>query len=162
MSVTQSAVTWTRGGSSPQFNRVTFEDSADNVNYAFLGNATAAGSNWTLTGLNLTIGENFFIRARGHYSTGLQNGSGSITESMRNAFIVLPPTPQPLLNIRRSANAEVVLSWATNSSGFTLESTTNLNTNVWSVVSPAPTVSGTNNVVTNTTGGSARFYRLRQ
>ena len=66
------------------------------------------------------------------------------------------------MNILRSANTNVVLSWATNSTGFTLESKTNLNTNVWSVVSPAPAVSGTNNVVTNATGGSARFYRLRQ
>ena len=33
LAVTQTTVTWTRGGSSPQFTRVTFEYSADNVNY---------------------------------------------------------------------------------------------------------------------------------
>jgi uncharacterized delta-60 repeat protein len=70
--------------------------------------------------------------------------------------------PQPRLSIQRSGNTNIVLSWGTNFTGFTLESNTNLNTNVWSTVSPAPLVSGTNNVVTNNSMGSARFYRLRQ
>ena len=53
LAVTQTTITWTRGGSSPQFARVTFESSTDNVNYSALGNGTSIGSNWTLTGLNL-------------------------------------------------------------------------------------------------------------
>ena len=40
LSVTQTTITWTRGGSSPPFTRVTFEFSNDNVNYAPLGNGT--------------------------------------------------------------------------------------------------------------------------
>ena len=36
LAVTQTTVTWTRGGSSPQFTRVTFEYSTDNVNYNLL------------------------------------------------------------------------------------------------------------------------------
>ena len=159
LAVSQTTVTWTRGGSSPQFTRVTFESSTNNVNYTPLGNATAAGSNWTLTGLNLSTGQNLYIRAHGHYRSGYLNGSESITESVRNVFL---PPPAPLLNIQRSASTNVVLSWATNSTVFTLEASTNLNTNVWSVVSPAPAVSGTNNVVTNAASGPARFYRLRQ
>ena len=87
LAVTQSTVTWTRGGSSPQFARVTFESSTDNVNYTPLGNGTAAGSNWTLTGLSLPTGQNIYIRARGYYRSGYFNGSESITESVRNAFI---------------------------------------------------------------------------
>ena len=88
LAVTQTTITWTRGGSSPQFTRVTFEYSTDNVNYTPLGNGTAAGSNWTLTGLNLPTGQNFYIRARGYYRSGYDNGSESITESVRNAFLV--------------------------------------------------------------------------
>src|SRR6202011_5531384 len=87
LAATQTTVTWTRGGSSPQFARVTFDSSTDNVNYTPLGNGTAAGSNWTLTGLNLPTGQNFYIRARGYYRSGFQNGSESITESVRNAFL---------------------------------------------------------------------------
>ncbi len=91
LAVTQTTVTWTRGGSSPQFTRVTFEYSYDNVNYFPLGNGTAAGSNWALTGLTLSTGQTFYIRARGYYRSGYLNGSESITESVRYVFII-PPT----------------------------------------------------------------------
>ena len=87
LAVTQTTGTWTRGGSSPQLARVTFEDSTDNVNYNFLGNGTAAGSNWTLTGLNFSTVQNLYIRARGYYRSGRFNGSESITESVRNVFL---------------------------------------------------------------------------
>jgi len=70
--------------------------------------------------------------------------------------------PSPILEIQSAATTSVVLSWATNFTGFTLEANTDLDTTAWSVVSPAPVVSGTNNVVTNTAGGSSRFYRLRR
>ena len=55
------------------------------MNYTPLGNGTAAGSNWTLTGLSLPTGQNIYIRARGYYRSGFANGSGSIVESVRNA-----------------------------------------------------------------------------
>jgi uncharacterized delta-60 repeat protein len=93
LAVTQSSVTWTRGGAAPALNRVTFEISTDEVSYTPLGDGTPAGSNWTLTGLNLPSGQNVYIRARGYYSGGLRNASQSITESVRNAFITLPPPP---------------------------------------------------------------------
>jgi hypothetical protein len=87
LAVTQTSITWTRGGSSAQFTRASFEYSTDNVNYTPLGDGTTAGSNWTLTGLNLPTGQNFYVRARGHYGSGSDNGSESITESVRNAFL---------------------------------------------------------------------------
>ncbi len=90
LAVTLSTLTWTRDGSSPQFNRVTFESSTDNVNYNPLGSGTLVGSNWTLTGLNLPTNQNIYIRARGYYRTGYLNGSESIQESVRNAFIAGP------------------------------------------------------------------------
>ena len=108
LAVTQTTVTWTRGGSSPQLTRVTFESSTDNVAYTPLGNGTAAGSNWTLAGLNLPTGQNIYIRARGYYSGGLHNASESMTESVRNAFIInisgtisycSNPVPGPVPNV---------------------------------------------------------------
>ena len=66
LSATKTTVTWTRGGSSPEFARVTFEFSNDNVNYTALGDGTPAGRDWVLSGLNLPIEENFYIRARGY------------------------------------------------------------------------------------------------
>ena len=98
LGVTQTTITWTRGGSSPQFRRVTFESSTDNVNYAPLGNGApqSGGSNWTLTGLNLPTLQNIYIRARGYYHMGQENGSESLAESVRNAFISGPsPSPTP-------------------------------------------------------------------
>jgi hypothetical protein len=123
----------------------------------------AIGGNWTRTGLNLSTGQNIYIRARGYHRSGYLSGSESITESVRNVFLTpFGATPQPLLSIQRNTATNVVLTWPTNSTGFTLEANTNLNTNVWSTVSPAPSVRGTNNVVTNDVSVTARFYRLRK
>jgi uncharacterized delta-60 repeat protein len=98
LAVTQNTITWALGGSSPQFTRVSFESSPDNVNYIPLGNGTAAGSSWTLTGLSLSTGQNLYIRAHGYYRSGIDNGSESIAESVRNAFLAdlnATPTPTP-------------------------------------------------------------------
>jgi uncharacterized delta-60 repeat protein len=100
LAVMPTAVIWTLGGAAPQFMRAAFEYSTDNVNYAPLGNATAAGNEWILTGLNFPTGQNFYVRARGYYRTGCRAGSESIMESVRNAFIPAPsgspaPTPTP-------------------------------------------------------------------
>jgi autotransporter-associated beta strand protein len=73
----------------------------------------------------------------------------------------LAATRRPVLNISRGPITNVVLAWETNFTGFTLESNANLNTTVWTAVSPAPAVSGTNNVVTNTVNGTQNYYRLR-
>ncbi|MDP9098952.1 MAG: hypothetical protein M3N48_08155, partial [Verrucomicrobiota bacterium] len=85
---TRRTITWTRSGSSPLLTRVTFERSTDNANYTFLGNATGTGSTWALTGLNLPLGQNSYIRARGFYRSGTSSGSESITESVRNVFLI--------------------------------------------------------------------------
>jgi hypothetical protein len=95
LAATQTTITWTRGGSSPQFARVTFESSTDNVNYSFLGEGTAFGSNWMVTGLSLPAGQNIYLRARGHYRSGWQNGSESIAESVQNIFLL----GVPLVNV---------------------------------------------------------------
>lgn len=83
-----TSVTWSRSGSSPHLTRVTFEYSTDDVNYTPLGNGMAAGSTWTLTGVNLPNGQNFYIRARGYHRSGISSSSESITESVRNAFLI--------------------------------------------------------------------------
>jgi uncharacterized delta-60 repeat protein len=91
LTVTQSAITWTRGGSSPLLMRTTFESSPDNVNFTFVGNGTASGPDWVLTGLNLPAEQSLVIRARGFYRTGQNNGSESALGSRRNKVISLLP-----------------------------------------------------------------------
>jgi uncharacterized delta-60 repeat protein len=114
LSATQTSVTWTRGGSSPQLARVTFEYSADNANYTLLGSGTAAGSHWGLTGLNLPLAQNIYIRARGYHRSGLSNASESITESARNAFIATAdPTPTPTPTATPTATPGLVANVST-------------------------------------------------
>jgi uncharacterized delta-60 repeat protein len=90
-----SSIRWTRSGSSPELSRATFELSTDGITYTMLGQASriAGTSNWRMTGLNLPAeGLYFYARARGYYSTGWHNGSGSMIQS--TGTIVLPfPVP---------------------------------------------------------------------
>ena len=86
LAVTRTSITWTLGGASPQFSRVTFEYSTDNVNYSFLGSGTRSGNIWSLTGLSLSALQNIYVRARGYYPGGYQTGSENIRESIRNAY----------------------------------------------------------------------------
>jgi uncharacterized repeat protein (TIGR03803 family) len=59
------------------------------------------------------------------------------------------------------SGASVILTWATNATGFTLQATTNLVPSaVWSTVSPAPLVVNGQNTVTNPVSGTHKFYRL--
>jgi uncharacterized delta-60 repeat protein len=96
------------------------------------------------------------ILVGGGFTTLSPNGGATVT---RNCIARLEGTP---LNIQFSANRNVVLSWATNFTGFTLEASTNLSMNVWSNVSPSSAVSGMFYVVTNAMSGPMHFYRLRQ
>jgi uncharacterized delta-60 repeat protein len=111
-------VTWTRNGSSPQFTRVIFEVSNDNMNYSLLGEGRASGRNWFLTGRGLRFAprQNCYIRARGFYRTGQYNGSESITESVRNAFIK-PIQGVTATAINLSTRAQVLSCCVENSEG---------------------------------------------
>ncbi len=78
-------ITWSRGGSSPEFDRVAIERSGDGVSYTFLGSAMRVSGGWRLSGLNLPLSHNSYIRARGFYGTGYGNASGSISEKVLEA-----------------------------------------------------------------------------
>jgi len=57
----------------------------------------------------------------------------------------------------------MILTWATNFTGYTLQSATNLDPpEVWNTVSPAPVIINGNNTVTNPVSGTEKFYRLSQ
>jgi uncharacterized repeat protein (TIGR01451 family) len=70
------------------------------------------------------------------------------------------PLP-PSLTVMLVPINNIVLLWPTTASGFTLQSTTNLQgTTLWTSVTNTPVVVGSNYAVTNTTSGNRRFYRL--
>lgn len=89
VNATGTSISWLRAGALPEVASVTFELSTDGSTYSALANPTRVAGGWQLTGQTLPTQQNIFIRARGFYSTGESDGSGSIAESIRNAF--LPP-----------------------------------------------------------------------
>jgi len=79
--------------------------------------------------------------------------------------VVLTQTtgPLPELFVEKSSTNAVRLLWPTNNStGFDLQSNTNLNTTNWINVATAPILIGTNNVVTNSITNTPTFYRLKK
>lgn len=82
-----TTITWLRGGSGPEVERVTFEQSIDASTYSPLGEGVRVMGGWQLSGLNLPKERNLYIRARGYYATGNTNGSSSVVESIRNVFL---------------------------------------------------------------------------
>ena len=68
--------------------------------------------------------------------------------------------PLPVLTIERVSLSSVRLLWSAEDPTFSLQSNTNLATTNWVTVAPPPMILETNNVVTNTITGSAKFYRL--
>lgn len=71
----------------------------------------------------------------------------------------LTPTSGPELTIAPSGS-NIILTWPTNATGFTLESTTNLTAPVWSTVSPGAVVVNGVNTVTNSVSGAQQYFRL--
>jgi uncharacterized repeat protein (TIGR03803 family) len=87
----------------------------------------------------------------GTAATGGQEGLGTV-------FSLLVP-PQLAIS---PAGANVVLSWPTNFTGFTLQSSTDLSSSVWSTNLAAPVVVNGVNTVTNPVSEVQQFFRLIQ
>jgi hypothetical protein len=68
-------------------------------------------------------------------------------------------TPPAALSITRSAG-NLVLSWPTNATGFTLRSKGNLSSGTWQTNSPAPVVDGAVFKVTEPIGTTNKYYQL--
>jgi uncharacterized delta-60 repeat protein len=99
--VTQTTITWMRGGSSPQFTSAFFSYSTDNLNYTPLGAGFTydnSGTNWRWFGSYgpLPADQNIYIQARGYCRGGYFNSSECITDSVRNAFVLSAVRPRNL------------------------------------------------------------------
>jgi hypothetical protein len=74
----------------------------------------------------------------------------------------LTAVPQPVLQAKLSG-LNVILSWPTNSLGYTLQSTTDFTQpNSWTYTPPPPVVSGGFFVVTNPVVTQQKYYRLKK
>jgi hypothetical protein len=67
----------------------------------------------------------------------------------------------PVMNLFRAGN-NVVVTWPTNSTGFTLEYKTNLSAVSWTTNAIAPVVVNGSYMVTNPISTGARYYRLKR
>ena len=89
-------------------------------------------------------------------------GTAQMGGSSGNGTVFSLSLPPPQLTIIPSG-ANVILTWPTNATGLSLQSTTNLlSPAVWTAVSPGPVVVNGQNTVTNPISGTHRLYRLSQ
>jgi uncharacterized repeat protein (TIGR03803 family) len=94
------------------------------------------------------------------YGTTFSGGSSDNGTVFSRSLLVLLPPPQ--LAIVLSGDS-VILTWPTNTAGFTLQFTTNLaSPTVWSTVSPGPVIIGGQKVVFSPTVGGQKYFRLSQ
>ncbi|MEY2427500.1 MAG: hypothetical protein QOJ40_385 [Verrucomicrobiota bacterium] len=88
---------------------------------------------------------------------GTARGGGSSGNGTVFSLSLLPPPQLAILPY----GPNVILTWPTNATGFTLQSTTNLVSPAgWTAVSPKPVVVNGQNAVTNPVSGPQQFYRL--
>jgi len=156
-------VTWMRSGSAPEIEQVTFEQSSDGTNYSPLGRGTRIAGGWKLDGLSLAAGENFYLRARGRASGGLQNSASGLIESVAQ-FCLIPLSHIISFGKLGSGAFQFAFPNPTGAS-YTVLAATNVAspTTNWEVLG-APVPAG-NNVYQFTDPGATnhpqRFYQLR-
>jgi uncharacterized repeat protein (TIGR03803 family) len=90
----------------------------------------------------------------GTAASGGGSGNGTVFS------ISLPRTANPPQLAIIPANANVILTWPTNAVGFVLQSTTNLQSPLWTTNSAPPVVINGQNTVTNPFTGAEQFFRL--
>jgi uncharacterized repeat protein (TIGR03803 family) len=169
-----SLYSFTRGndGWSPQAGLVQGSDgnfygtTPSSAYYRIFGTVFKISTNGALTTLYSFTGGNNGGNAQvamvqgsdgSFYGTTSSGGAGGAGTVFRLTIV-----PQPQLTIIPS-EPYVILTWPTNYSGFTLQSTTNLGSSaVWTTNSSPPVVIGGDNVVINAASGKRQFYRLSQ
>ena len=153
-----SAVTWLRGGTSPEVWRTTFELSRDGSIWTALGAGTRIPGGWQLTGLALPSGST--IRARGFVAGGYFSGSGWFVETN-----LVVPAPVPVMQALRSGMGSESGNFGLGLSGppgllVVVEASTNLTT--WQPIQTNALITG--NVIIFDPESAVlpkRFYRAR-
>ena len=117
--------------------------------YSFTGGTNSDGA---IPGARLILSDNTL------YGTTAKGGSAAAGTVFSISLPVVPPRL-----IITPVGENVVLSWPTNATGFTLQSTTNLISPVgWAAVPSAPVVVNGLNTVTNLITSRQQFFRLSQ
>ncbi len=117
------------------------------------------GSNWTAlgSGMNSTVvalavsGSDLY--AGGYFGTA----GGKVSPYIARASLVTLPTASVIYVV-----GNVVVTWPTNVTGYTLQCTTNIASGSWSNVTSGINIVGANYTFTNKPSGKALFFRLMQ
>lgn len=112
--------------------------------YGDITNSDGAGTSGSMNLLNNTL--------YGNAQSGGSSAAGTIFRFFLPPRLTIIPSEE-----------DILLTWPTNATGFTLQSSTNLGSlAVWSTNSPVPVVVNGQNTVTNPISGSQQFFRLSQ
>ncbi len=126
--------------------------SAPNDHFTIINNDGSDSVIGTFTGLPQN--KKFYIGGE-LFQISYTGGSGN--DVVLNRLVTPPP---PILKIEPVNLSSVRLLWPTNDPVFRLQHSTNLIGTNWFATIPAPTLIGTNHVVTNAVTETRRFYRL--
>jgi hypothetical protein len=117
--------------------------------------ALGSGMNNVVAALAVSGGD---LYAGGYFATA----GGKVSPYIARASLLGVPVSAPTLSIAFSG-ADLIFTWPTNSTGFTLQSTTTLRSPVvWTTNSPGPIVVNGQNTVADPIFGRQKFYRLIQ
>ncbi len=96
-------------------------------------------------------------------NTAQVSASDSYTFTVRSnrALVAVFVPLSPELKIVPVTPGTLMLTWPTNSFGFTLQRNTDLTTTNWLAVTSAPVVAGTNFQVSLTPQGAVEFFHLK-
>jgi hypothetical protein len=122
--------------------------------------ATNAGGNSTDEGFAIAVNPRGIGAIAGLFvSTDAEFSGLHLTNRGQNdAFLATFGFPE--LGAQRSGG-QLVFTWPTNGTSYSLESTTNVATGPWSPVTNAPVIINGQKTVTNTASDPRRFFRLR-
>jgi uncharacterized delta-60 repeat protein len=154
---------WNRSGSAPEVEQVTFEQSVDSTNYALLGLGARTNGGWHIAGLTLLAGQNFYLRARGRATSGIQNGSSGLIESVALFYRLPPPF---LASVQVLGGGAFQFSFTnTNATAFTVlaSSDVSLPSTNWTALGSPVSLGGGLYQFTDpgATNHARRFYQLR-
>ncbi len=142
----------TASGGGSADNGTVFALNTNGTGFATLYNFTAESSGTNSDGANPYAG--LILSGNTLYGTAVNGGSEG--DGTVFALGLLPS-----LGIMQ-AGSQVVLSWPTWASHFSLETTTNLASPVWTTNLPASVIINGQNTVTNDISGRQQFFRLSQ
>ena len=152
-----SAITWLRGGTSPEVWFTTFEYSTNNTDWLQVGNGARIAGGWHLA--NVPLAERSTLRARGYTTGGNYNASSWFVESQM--LVVTRPlilTSDPSFGIssnhfqfpvQAGVGQTVVIEASSNLQSWVPLSTNPVSASIFQFSDPTPA------------NGPGRFYRVR-